>query len=68
VIDRVLVEVLHWPYDSIETEPHTPAGYADYARLDLGLCRVILEAKRDGLSPGTEQRRPGGAFKMSAGV
>lgn len=68
VIDRILVEVLHWPYESIQTEPHTDAGYADYALLDSGLCRVILEAKRDGLSLGIEQRRPGGAFKLSGGV
>lgn len=68
VLDRILTEVLHWPYDSIETEPHTGAGFADYALLDSGLCRVILEAKKDGAPLGCDSRRAGGSYKISGGV
>ena len=68
IIDRILTEVLHWPYASIEAEPHVGDGYADYALLDAGLCRVILEAKKDGVSFGCEGRRPGAFYKLSGGV
>ena len=68
VIDRILVEVLHWPYESISTEPHVPGGYVDYVLLNNGLSRVVLEAKRDGRSLGTERRRPGAPHKLSSGV
>lgn len=68
IIDRILTDVLHWPYDSIEAEPHTGAGYADYALLEAGLCRVIIEAKRDGRSFDLSTRRPGASYKISGGV
>jgi predicted ATPase len=68
VINRILIEVLHWPYEAISAEPHTDSGFADYALLESSLCRVIVEAKRDGLSLGCEDRRPGGSYKISGGV
>ena len=68
VVDRILTEVLHWPYESIEAEPHTGAGYADYTLLEAGLCRIVIEAKRDGRSFDLSSRRPGASYKLSGGV
>jgi len=68
IIDRILVDVLNWPYDSISTEPHVAGGFVDYVLLSDGLSRVVVEAKRDGRSLGTEMRRPGASHKLSSGV
>jgi hypothetical protein len=31
IINRVITEVLGWPIEDVETEPHTKAGYVDYS-------------------------------------
>lgn len=49
-IDRLLVEVLGWDVADISTEDHAGTGYVDYILSLEGLPRVVVEAKRDGLS------------------
>src|SRR4051812_8369313 len=69
VVNRVLVEVLGWPYDSIDAEPFVEGGgFADYVLLRDGLNKAVLEAKKDGRSFGLETRRAGGAYKVGGGV
>lgn len=48
VINRILHEVLGWPYESIRTEEPSGPGYLDYKLSVNGLGRVVVEAKRDG--------------------
>jgi hypothetical protein len=45
MIDRILKEVLGWPEDGIEREPHVEAGYIDYRLDDLGRVMLAIEAK-----------------------
>ena len=47
VVNRVLTEVLGWPFDAIKTEPHVESGYIDYLLLDGQRCRLVVEAKRE---------------------
>ena len=68
IIDRFLVEVLHWPYAEISTESATEGGFADYVCRVQGRARLVVEAKRDGRSLGVEGRPSGAAFKLSGGV
>lgn len=49
-IDRLLVEVLGWEVADIATEDRSGTGYVDYILSLDGLPRVVVEAKRDGLS------------------
>jgi predicted type IV restriction endonuclease len=68
VIDRMLLGVLLWPYDQVQTEPATPSGFADYACRVQNRTRLILEAKRDGRPLGLQGRQSGRAYKLSGGV
>lgn len=49
-IDRLLVEVLGWDLADISTEDRAGTGYVDYILSLDGLPRVVVEAKRDGIS------------------
>lgn len=68
IIDRVLVEVLHWPHADISTEAASDDGFADYACHVQGRFRLILEAKRDGRSLGCEGRASGHPYKLNGPV
>ena len=68
IIDRILVEVLHWPLEQLSTEPHTEGGFADYVGHVQERSRMVLEAKRDGRSLGCESRPAATAYKLSGGV
>jgi predicted type IV restriction endonuclease len=49
LINRIIIEVLGWPYPLIRTEPATGSGYIDYVLLDANkrnLC--VIEAKKVG--------------------
>lgn len=49
VINRLLTEVLGWPYSQIKTEEPNKKGYADYAlKDDKGRTLCVLEAKKTG--------------------
>ena len=65
IIDRILIEVLAWPRESISLEKATGDGFADYACTVTDRFRLIVEAKRDGRSLGCESRPPGSSFKLS---
>lgn len=68
IIDRLLVQVLLWPYAEIQTEPLSEGGFADYVCRVQDRARLVVEAKRDGRSLGCEGRPAGAAFKLSGGV
>lgn len=68
VIDRIFVEVLGWPHLELMTETHNEAGYADYSLLSRGLCKGVVEAKRDGRSLGCESRAGGRAYQLDGPV
>lgn len=68
IIDRILVEVLHWPRGEIDTEDPADGGFADYVCRVQGRARLIVEAKRDGRSLGVEGRPSGATFKLSGSV
>lgn len=46
IINRVITEVLGWPMEDVETEPHTKAGYVDYVLKAGGQSKLVIEAKR----------------------
>ena len=68
VIDRILVDVLAWPYEEIYTEPRSGNGYIDYKLTVNGFARFILEAKRDGKELGVKDQTPGRSFKLNGPV
>lgn len=68
IIDRILVEVLSWPFAELLTEPAAEGGFADYVCRVQERCRLIVEAKRDGRSLGCGGRPAGAAFKISGPV
>lgn len=65
VIDRMLVEVLNWPYADFQTEARAGRGYIDYVLQPSGYARCVLEAKRDGRPFGIETRGGGFAYKLN---
>ena len=46
IIDRILVEVLGWPRESIELERHSASGYADYLLKQGDRNQLVIEAKK----------------------
>lgn len=50
LIDRLLVEVLGWRRDGVQTEPPTESGYIDYLLSSGGRSLFVVEAKRTGKS------------------
>lgn len=68
IIDRILVEVLHWPLADIVTEAASEGGFADYGCRAQDRFRLILEAKRDGRSLGCEGRPAGHPYKLNGPV
>lgn len=65
VVDRILIEVLSWPYETVFAEKAADGGFADYTCTVSGRNRLILEAKKDGRSLGCESRTAGSSFKLS---
>ncbi len=49
VIDRILIEILGYDYETIFTEPHSGEGFIDYKIEIDGIGKLIIEAKKDGL-------------------
>ena len=68
IIDRLLVNVLHWPYAEVNTEASAEGGFADYVCRVQDRARLVVEAKRDGRLLGCEGRPAGATFKLSGGV
>src|SRR5436309_29949 len=73
VINRILTEVLGWPFSDIRTEPPTASGFIDYLLQSHGRNRLVVEAKRVGtlLIDSASQRvaayKMGGPALKSAG-
>jgi len=65
IIDRILIEVLAWPLDSVSAEKTADGGFADYMCAIAGRNRLVVEAKKDGRSLGCESRAAGSTFKLS---
>ena len=68
VINRVLIEILEWTLDDIETEETAGRGFVDYKVSIRGNARLILEAKRDGADFGLSTRAAGRAYRLSGPV
>ena len=68
VINRILEEVLLWPLRETLTEPETASGFIDYSCSVDGRSRLIVEAKRDGRSLGTESRQVKRGYIIRGGV
>lgn len=72
IIDRILIEVLGWDRQGIQTEPHTESGYIDYLLSTGGRNRLVVEAKRasklliDTRQPRMAWYKAGGAALQSA--
>ena len=72
IIDRILVEVLGWPRDSILTERRSEGGYTDYLVGREGGNRLVVEAKRasailvDAHNPRMQAYKVGGPALKSA--
>lgn len=46
IINRLLTEVLGWPFSAIQTEEHTSPGFADYVLREGSRSVAVVEAKR----------------------
>lgn len=68
VIDRMLFEVLNWPFADLQTEARAGKGFVDYLLQPRGYAKCVLEAKRDGLSLGLEGRGNGQAYVLNGPV
>lgn len=68
VIDRILTEVLGWPYSEISTEDYSLGSYIDYKLAIGGLARLIVEAKRDRSNLGVSDRACGKPYKLNGPV
>lgn len=72
IINRLLTEVLDWPFDDIKTEPHSESGYTDYLLAAFEQRRFVIEAKRlgplliDSLTQGLRNYKVGGPALSSA--
>ena len=68
VVDRILTEILGWPFDEIATEEPSARGFIDYKLTVRGFARLVVEAKRDSRELGLETRSAGRAFKLGGPV
>ncbi|NEP79342.1 MAG: AAA family ATPase [Okeania sp. SIO3B3] len=68
VIDRILKDVLGWPYHEFTTEEQAGTGFIDYKLTHNGRSRAVLEAKRDGREFDLKNRSVGRAYKLNGAV
>jgi hypothetical protein len=68
VVNRILIEVLEWPFDNVVTEEQSGSGFLDYKLSVGGAARLIVETKRDGRGLGVAMRSAGHHFKLSGPV
>jgi hypothetical protein len=68
VIDRILKEVLGWPVADISTSERAGTGFTDYVLRIGQSSRVVLEAKKEGISFELENRQSGQAYKLNGPV
>lgn len=68
IIDRVLCQVLDYPFQDILTEPKAGKGFLDYKISLNGLPKLAIEAKKDGLDFNIENSYSGRAFNLNGPV
>jgi hypothetical protein len=68
IIDRILCQVLNYPFKDILTEPKAGKGFLDYKILVNGLPRLAIEAKKDGVEFNIENSYSGRAFNLNGPV
>jgi hypothetical protein len=68
IINRILTEILGWPYSEIYTEEQSGEGFIDYKLTINGYARLVVEAKRDGRELGLLGRTSGHSYKLSGPV
>src|SRR5437879_5049204 len=68
IIDRVLIEVLGWTHESIKTSEQAGTGFTDYVLRIGSSSRLVLEAKKDGLSFDLNGRQSAQAYKLNGAV
>jgi hypothetical protein len=64
-IDRILVEVLSWPRENLDTEDNADVGRIDWIPVVNSANRAEVEAKSDSIAFGTHSRHAGEAYKLS---
>lgn len=62
IIDEILVHVLGWPKELINTEEQTDNGRIDYNLVVDGANKAVVEAKREAIDFRTEARHSGDAY------
>lgn len=68
IINPMFSDVLGWELGAIATEEPTGDGFLDYKFSIDGRARLIVEAKRDSKSFGTEHRNVGRTYELSGPV
>lgn len=68
IIDRILTEVLFYPYEAFITEPKAGKGYIDYKVSVNNVPRLIIEAKKDGIDFDINSSYSGRAFNLDGPV
>lgn len=65
VIDPIFMQVLGWRGSEFLAENATSDGFVDYVFMVEGRSRLIVEAKRDGRTLGTDQRDTGRGYVLN---
>jgi hypothetical protein len=68
VINRILIEVLSYPFESIFTENKAGSGFLDYKISINDLPKLIIEAKKDGIDFSISDNYNGRAFNLNGPV
>jgi GTPase SAR1 family protein len=68
IIDRVLIEVLHYSFESFVTESKAGKGFIDYKVNVNNIPKLLIEAKKDGLDFNIDKSYSGRAFNLNGPV
>jgi GTPase SAR1 family protein len=68
IIDRILIEVFLYPFDSFTTESRAGKGFIDYKVTINNIPRLIIEAKKSGIDFDIDSSYSGRAFNLNGPV
>lgn len=68
VIDKIFIDVLGWPLESLRTEPQAGVGFIDYQFLLGGKSKLIVEAKKGSINFDLSDKQAGKGYKLSGPV
>lgn len=68
IIDRILVEVLGYSMNDIQTESRSGVGYLDYQITLKGIGKLVIEAKKDGAKFNIDTSYSGRAYNIDGAV